>query len=57
MIKLLKWLLLATLTVGGLAWKVVQGFFWLMPGSVHRFDAPWDSVNERSTIDGRQIYD
>lgn len=61
MTKPLKWLLLATLALVGLAWKLVQGFFALMPDSMDRFntvdrcDVPWEPGHATHTRDGRTI--
>jgi hypothetical protein len=67
MTKLLKWLLLATLALVGLAWKLVQGFFALMPGDgkllpeVPASPAYRDLVDAHAwdthTADGRTIID
>lgn len=61
MIKVSKWLLLGVLALMGLAWKLVQGFFALMPdnmermSSVDRCDVPWEPGHASHTRDGRRI--
>lgn len=57
MVKVFKWLLLGVLALMGLAWKLVQGFFELMPGTVQRTEVPFEPESATHTWDGKTIID
>lgn len=55
--KLLKWLLLVTLTLVGLAWSLLQTLFELLPGTALRTDVPFEPDTAEHTWDGKTIID